>query len=325
LGAGVLAAVAAFRGAAQERRFRVAFANLTEDPAVRLEGLGFSGVDVRLSFEMAVRTLPIDIVFFDNAGDGAKALANVDAAIADKVDLVIEYNGDASVSVEIARRLKAAGIPVLAINVPIPGAPLYGADNLAAGRIAGTALGQYAKENWPDETVVAAIVGDLDEAGPAADRARGIADGLARERADVPVTRLDSGGNPLRIEGLLNKFLIAESKSKVLIGALDDASALAARTAIELRRRLGDCVIVSQGVDRTIHGGANDHKELDPSNRGSIVLGSVAYYMDRYGYDVLPLALKMLHGEAVPPRTTTEHTLITAKTIFVKYPPYDMN
>jgi hypothetical protein len=44
------------------------------------------------------------------------------------------------------------------------------------------------------------------------------------------------------------------------------------------------------GVDRSIHGGPGDRKGLDPSNRGSIVLGSVAYHTDRYGYDVLPLA-----------------------------------
>jgi hypothetical protein len=73
-----------------------------------------------------------------------------------------------------------------------------------------------------------------------------------------------------------------------------------------LARRLGDCIIVGQGVDRSIHGGAGDRKELDPSNRGSIVLGSVTYYMDRYGYDVLPLALKMLRGESAPPRTVTQ-------------------
>jgi hypothetical protein len=33
----------------------------------------------------------------------------------------------------------------------------------------------------------------------------------------------------------------------------------------------------------------------------------------------------MLRGESVPPRTTTQHTLITAKNIFVVYPPSDMN
>ncbi|MEA2758091.1 MAG: ribose transport system substrate-binding protein [Methylobacteriaceae bacterium] len=312
-------------GIAQEPHFRIAFANLNEEPGARLEGLGFTGLDVRRSFQLAARTLPVDMLYYDNAGDDAKALANVAAAIAEKADLVIEYHTGTAANAEIARRLKAAGIPALAINYPVPGAPLYGADNLGAGRIAGLALGQFARQNWPDETVIAAIVGNLDEAAPAADRARGIAEGLRQELPDVSLTRLDSGGNPLRIEGVLSKFLASQSKRKVLVGALDDASALAAKTAIELARRLGDCIIVGQGVDRSIHGGAGDRKELDPSNRGSIVLGSVAYYMDRYGYDVLPLALKMLRGESVPPRTVTQHTLITAKNVFAVYPPYDMN
>jgi ribose transport system substrate-binding protein len=324
-GLAALLAGAVLPGRAQERRFRIAFANLTEEPNARLEGLGFTGLDVRRSFQLAARTLPVDMLYYDNAGDDGKALANIDAAIADKSDLVIEYHNNAAANAEIARRLKAASIPALAINHAIPDAPLYGADNFAAGRIAGKALGEYATQNWPDETLVCAIVGDLDEAGPAAERARGIADGLRQELPSVAVTRLDSGGNALRIEGVLTKFLLTQTKRKVLVGALDDASALAARTSIELARRLGDCIIVSQGVDRTIHGGAGDRKELDPSNRGSIVLGSVAYYMDRYGYDVLPLALRMLRGETVPPRTGTQHMLITAKNIFLVYPPYDMN
>jgi ribose transport system substrate-binding protein len=327
----VLGGLAAFIGngplpvRAQQRPFRIAFANLNEDPNARLEGLGFTGLDVRRSFQLAARTLPVDMLYYDNGGDDAKALANVAAAIDDKADLVIEYNSNASANAEIGRRLKAAGVPVLAINYSVPDAPLYGADNFLAGRIAGKALGDYAKQNWADETLVAAIVGDLDEAGPAAERARGIAEALRQELPGVSLTRLDSGGNALRIEGVLRKFVLAESKRKILVGALDDASALAAKTAIELARRLGDCIIVSQGVDRTIHGGAGDRKELDPSNRGSIVLGSVAYYMDRYGYDVLPLALKMLRGESVPLRSVTQHTLITGKNIFVVYPPYDMN
>ena len=39
----------------------------------------------------------------------------------------------------------------------------------------------------------------------------------------------------------------------------------------------------------------------------------MAFYLDRYGYDVLPLALRMLRGASVPERTPTQHTLITAK------------
>jgi hypothetical protein len=69
----------------------------------------------------------------------------------------------------------------------------------------------------------------------------------------------------------------------------------------------------------------NDRKEIDPANRGSIVIGSVAFYLDRYGYDVLPLAMRMLRGEGVPPRVVTQHILVTAANVFIEYPPYDMN
>ena len=44
--------------------------------------------------------------------------------------------------------------------------------------------------------------------------------------------------------------------------------------------------------------------------------------MARYGYDVLPLALRLLAGEKLPPRTMTQHTLVTAANVF---PPFDMN
>ena len=60
------------------------FANLDETPGVTLEGLGFTGADVRRSFELAARTLPVDMLYFDNAGDPARAIANADAAIAAK-------------------------------------------------------------------------------------------------------------------------------------------------------------------------------------------------------------------------------------------------
>ena len=43
-----------------------------------------------------------------------------------------------------------------------------------------------------------------------------------------------------------------------------------------MNRRQSDCIIVSQGLDRNIHGGASEKKELDPNNRGSVVPGSVA-------------------------------------------------
>ena len=322
-----LAIISSARAAkAEPRRFRVAFANLNEEPGARIDGLGFTGAEIRRSFELASRSLPLDMIYYDNGGDAEKALGNAKDAVSRKVDLLIEYNSDAAANAEIARELGAAGVPVLAVNYSIPGAPLYTANHRAAGRIAGEALGKFAKENWSDQKLVAAILGDVSDPTPAiTERIQGVMEGLKQELPALSPARLDSAGHPVRAGGVLAKFLAAQTNRKVLVATLDDATALAAKSAVDVAGRISDCVVVSQGADRSIHGGASEKKEIDPANRGSIILGSVAYYFDRYGYEILPIALRMLHGEQVPARTSTKHVLISAKNVFVEYPPYDMN
>src|ERR1700740_3109764 len=95
----------------QQRRYRIAFADLNEEPGVRIEGLGFTGAEVRRSFELAARTLPVDMIYYDNGGDSEKALGNVEDAIERKVDLFVEFFSDMDVNGEVGSKLKAAGIP----------------------------------------------------------------------------------------------------------------------------------------------------------------------------------------------------------------------
>jgi ribose transport system substrate-binding protein len=317
---------AAARARAATRRYRIAFADLDETPGTTLEGLGFTGSDVRRSFELAARTLPVDMLYFDNAGDPARAVANAEAAIKEKVDLIVEYNADAEANAEIARHLAAARIPAIALVDPLPGAPLYGPDNRGAGRIAGRALGAFARENWPGEEVLAVLIGDLaDPPASVRDRMQGIADGVHEKLPKLELAPLDTGGQPVRADALLTKFLLTQPGRRLVVATLDDLAAVYAKNAVEMNRRQSDCVIVSQGLDPNIHGGTSEKKELDPNNRSSVVLGSVAYYMDRWGYEVLPLALRLLAGETVPLRTVTHHILVTADKVFREYPPIDMN
>ena len=324
LAAGAIAWPVAAR--AQQRPYKVGFANLTEDPGTRLEGLGFTGADVRASVALAARGMPLDIVYYDNDRNRAKALANADDAIARKLDLYIQYCDDATANADIATRMKSAGLPILAINYPVPAAPFYGADNALAGRIAGEALAKFAVTTWHGEPVAAIIVGDLANAGDhVLERSEAISAALKAASATIPETRIDTGGNPAQADSLLRRYLAAHTSGKLLIAALDDTTALMAKAGVEAANRSFDTAIASQGCDRSVHGGANDKKEIDPSNRGSIVIGSVAYLLDRYGYDILPLAMQILRGEPVPPRTTTRHVLVTAANVFHVYPPIDMN
>lgn len=313
------------RAAAQERRYTVAFANLTEEPGVTLEGTGFTGREVRESFVLAARLYPIDLVFYDNQRNRARALANAADAVRRKIDIYIQYHDNLSDNTAVGDMLKAAGIPVLAVNYPVPGGPLYTADNLAAGRIAGEALGRFAASAWRGQSTAAVLLGHLsDQANRVPERVQGVLEGLKRELPSVGVTALETQGNPAQVALMLGKFLAAQPSAKILIAAMDDTTALAAKSALESSGRLADAAIVSHGVDRSVHGGISDRKEIDPNNRGSILLGSVAFYLDRYGYDILPLALRVLRAEPVPPRTVTRHLLITPANVFREYPPYDM-
>jgi ribose transport system substrate-binding protein len=314
------------RVAAQQRRFAVAFANLTNDPGARLEGLGFSGEEVRSSFVLAARGLPIDLILYDNARERAKAVANAEDAVQRKVDLYIQYCEDQAANDDVARRLAAARIPVLAVNYPVGEAPLYAADNHEASRIAGEALGKFALTTWPGRVLAAAILGAVKDPAKAIQaRIAGITEGLHRHVPNVAPLQLDSGGNFLEAQAQLRRFIAKESGAQILVATLDDTTALAAKLAAETAGRVPDTVIVSHGCDPSVHGGSSSNKVIHPNNRNSVVLGSVAYFLDRYGSDILPLALKMLNGEQVPSRTFTSHVLVTSRNVFRVYPPIDMN
>ena len=107
-GASLLAALPAH---GQERRYTIAFANLTEEPGVTLEGTGFTGGEIRSGFALAARKLPVEVLFYDNQRDGKKAQANAEDAIARKVDLYVLYCQDPDANAAIAARLKAAAFP----------------------------------------------------------------------------------------------------------------------------------------------------------------------------------------------------------------------
>jgi ribose transport system substrate-binding protein len=325
---GLVAALLAARAASGNEAlpYKVGFANLTEDPGVRLEGFGFTGADVRSSFALAARTLPVEMVYFDNDRNRAKTLANAESAVAQRLDAYVEYSDDTSANAEVAARLKAAGIPVVAITYPVPGAPLYGPDNRLAGHMAGEALASFATLHWTAMPQAAVILGDIANSGDhVTERVEGIAAALKEKLPEVPQTRLDSSGNGSQASALLRRFAAAQAGKKLLIAALDDTTALLAKAAVEDAGRANDAAIVSQGCDHAIHGGMNDKKEIDPNNRGSIVIGSVAYRLDLYGYEVLPLVLKRLAGEPTPPRVVTRHVLVSAANVFSIYPPIDMN
>jgi hypothetical protein len=80
----------------------------------------------------------------------------------------------------------------------------------------------------------------------------------------LQLAKLDTGGQSVRADALLTKFLLTQS-GRILIATLDDLSAVYAARAIEMNRRQSDCIIVSQGLDPNIHGGVSEKKRSTPT------------------------------------------------------------
>ena len=279
----------------QERRYTVAFANLTEEPGVTLEGTGLhrAATSARAS-TLAARRYPIDLVFYDNQRDDARALRQCrrrDRQARGSLHPVPPGSRDECGHRGEARSARHSGHR---------GQLLRGRDarstrstTRAAGRMAGEALGDFAARNWRAQNKLVAVVGPLGAQADGHPRAGAGGDGGPQATASG-----HAGADARHARATRRRSDLSSASScpptprrKILIAAMDDQTALAAKAALESAGRLQDGAIVSHGVDRSMHGGMNERKEIDPNNRGSIVIGSVAFYLDRAGYAMLPLAL----------------------------------
>jgi len=291
------------------RHYKIGFANLGEN-------MSFP-VDVRRGLEQAAQDMSnIDLILADNELSGEVALRVADRLIAEGVDLAIEYQIDERVGGLLMDKFNRANIPVIAVDIPLMGATYFGVDHYRAGHMAGTALGRWLVERW-DGTFDRLII--LEEKRPGAlpaTRIQGQLDGLQEVIGKVPASQilyLDSGNTTEISQANMLQALqeLADARRLAVISFNDDAAFGAICAARELGRE-GDVVIVGQGADRIVR------KEIrHPESR---LIGSTAYWPEKYGEKLLQVATKILSGEPVPPAVYNEHIFITQDNIDECYP-----
>src|ERR1700746_3345060 len=125
----------------------------------RLYRLGYAaqGTDYQFSREVseglqrAAAAEGIELISLDNRYSAKTAQRNADLLVREKVDLAIEFQTDEEVAPIVAAKYREAGIPMIAIDIPHPGATYYGANNYEAGLIGGALSGRWVKEHWHGE------------------------------------------------------------------------------------------------------------------------------------------------------------------------------
>jgi ribose transport system substrate-binding protein len=94
------------------------------------------------------------------------------------------------------------------------------------------------------------------------------------------------------------------NRERLLIAAANDNSARGAIRAVREAGREKSTAIMAQGW------GPDEGLEKEISEAGSPLIGTVAYFPEKYGGKILPIVLQCLNGEAVPPAVYIEHKLI---------------
>ena len=293
----------------EQRTYKIGFANLSEE-------IPFA-VDVRRGLEHAVKEISnIDLVVADNRLSGDHALDIVDNFIAKEVDLIIEYQIDAAIGTQLINKCQRAKTPVIAVDIPMVGATYFGVDNFLSGHLAGVELGNWISTNWGGELEHLLLLEEPRAGALPAARIQGQLEGLSEVIGSldtVPRTTLNSGNTSEVSVEAVHDFLDARPDAqRIAVICFNDDAAMGALQAARRLKREDALVIVGQGADRRIR---------DEIRRPeSCVVGSTAFMPERYGEKLTDLAIRILHGEQVPPAVYMDHVFIDRDNIDIYYP-----
>jgi ribose transport system substrate-binding protein len=293
----------------------------------KLYRLGYAaqGTDYQFSKEVssglqrAAQAEGIELICVDNRYNAKMAQRNADVLVREKVDLVIEFQTDEHVAPIVAAKYREANIPLIAIEVPHPGATYFGANNYEAGLIGGRYLGKWAKQQWQgrvDEIILMALAraGGLPKM-----RLTGMLVGLKEiipALEDTKVTFLEGDGVFSQSLEVVRRHLRTNRSRRLLVGAINDPSAIGALRAFQEAGRAESCAIMGQN--------ASPEGRAELRRPGTRLVGSVAYFPEKYGPAILGVALDILHHRPVPPAVFAKHELVTPENVNHVYPNDDL-
>lgn len=289
------------------RRYRIGYAGHGQDASFPRE--------VAASLVRAAESAQVELIMVNNRYNAKIALRNADYLLREAVDLVIEFQADEAVAPAISRKYLECNIPIIAIDIPHPGATYFGANNYEAGLLGGRHLGRWASKHWQgaaDEIVLVEIsrAGSVPQA-----RIRGMLTGI-HEVMSVPdscrILHIDGDGQFGVSQDRMRKHLRQSKSKRILVGAATDSSALGALRAFQEAGRASECAIVGHNAEPE---GRAELRELNTR-----LIGSIAYFPEKYGSSVMRLALQLLDHKLTPPAVFIRHQLITPENVDHIYP-----
>ncbi len=293
----------------------------SEAPAARKVGyisLGESIPFVKLvsdNIKAEAAKVGVEIAFCDSEIDAAKALACAQNLKVQQVEAVLNFQLFEDSSPEICAAY--GDLPTIAIDIhqaPCEVA-FMGADNTAAGEIAGKYVGDALKaEN--DCTYEAVVTLDTKGAGSTTEaRVNGMIAGF--EEACGPIDQakfrsLDVGGTTdLAVTKFGDQLSAIKPGGIIVVLSLNDDMSLGAFAAARTAARETELRLAGQGADPT------SWQEIACNPQW---LADTAYFPERYGEILIPAVVDLLDGKTIEKNLFTQHDVVTKDNVRTLYP-----
>jgi ribose transport system substrate-binding protein len=289
---------------ATQKRYRIGYASQNND--------SFSQA-VTQGIRWATDRHQIDLIEVENLYSAKVALRNAQKLVQQRVDLAIEFQVYERIGPQMSTLYEQASIPVIAIEIPQPGAVFFGIDNYLVGQLAGKALVKAAQEHWQGE-IDELLLLDLEIAGSLPHLRVSGAESAVRKSlpGSYQILHLDSRGEMERSFELVRQHLQFSPKRKTIICGVNDLAVLGALRAFSEVGRSNFCLALGVGAF------PEARRELrSPQTR---LIGSIATFPERYGDNLIQIALDILHHKQVPPAVYAPIQLITPQNIDKFYP-----
>jgi ribose transport system substrate-binding protein len=249
----------------------------------------------------------MDLVVLNSQSSPDIALENAERVLAENADLVMMFQSYAQVASVISTRARGRRMPLIAIEMPHPDAIYFGVDNCHAGLTAGRYLAQWAERHWNGQVDEILLIGSHRTGSLPEARLTGSVLGINEVLPNSEKAKITTINGDWQFDTsfeAVSRHLRKCKAKKILVSAIFDPSALGALQAFKDADRLQDCVIVGQ------NGSIEARLEMRKPN--SRMIGSVAYFPERYGEQLVALALDMLTQRVpVPNAVFVKHQLIT--------------
>ena len=277
--------------------------------------------DVNNSIKNVAAENGVEVLYAVSEFDAGQIIPKVESLLQQGANVIVDFNVNGQVGGNLVDVVKEAGgkgvigVDVEYISASGEKAWFMGANNQVAGELCGQAIADYALENKDGKVEYLVLFYNSENGDEVKKRMSGAIDGLKSKGIEVPEENIEyidlgGGGSETTIQGRdkMTAWLTAHPDAhSVGVVAVNDETTTGALAAAETLGRQEDCIFASHNVSQVY---------IDAALSGDLYegyTGSVAYYPERYGEYIVPLAMDIASGKNTDPeeKITVDHVFIT--------------